>query len=290
MQNFRLQLDQEHTNMSEPLVFSGGELHIDLSYLPEKCYNWSLLARLQSSDDIMHLFLLVDALERRYEGVLGSITIPYLPYARQDRVCAEGQHFGLDVIAKLLSTIKHKIKVYDPHSEVTSSAFALNNKYISTVDQNEVIANSWLHNEIEDGSLQLVAPDKGSLNKIFEIHFISGSKWPVAECGKTRDPKTGKITGFTCNVDDFEGRDLLICDDICDGGGTFLGLAALLKERNCGKITLYVTHGIFSKGFDCFSGLIDNIVTTTSFNRSERSECFRGTVASGVNLDTIIVR
>jgi ribose-phosphate pyrophosphokinase len=56
----------------------------------------------------------------------------------------------------------------------------------------------------------------------------------------------------------------LIVDDICDGGGTFIGLAAELKNKNAGKLYLAVSHGIFSKGFDslkCF----DKIFTTNSF-------------------------
>ena len=42
----------------------------------------------------------------------------------------------------------------------------------------------------------------------------------------------------------------LIVDDICDGGRTFLEAAKILKEETTGKLFLYVTHGIFSKGID----------------------------------------
>jgi ribose-phosphate pyrophosphokinase len=56
-------------------------------------------------------------------------------------------------------------------------------------------------------------------------------------------------------------------DDICDGGGTFIGLAALLKSHNAGHIVLIVSHGIFSKGFDLAH--IDAIYTTNSFKDIE---------------------
>jgi len=38
-----------------------------------------------------------------------------------------------------------------------------------------------------------------------------------------------------------------VVDDICDGGGTFIGLADLLDERAM-RADLYVTHGLFSQG------------------------------------------
>lgn len=34
---------------------------------------------------------------------------------------------------------------------------------------------------------------------------------------------------------------------LCDGGGTFIGVAEELKKHNCGKLFLFVTHGIFSR-------------------------------------------
>ena len=41
---------------------------------------------------------------------------------------------------------------------------------------------------------------------------------------------------------DFEGRDILIVDDLIVGGGTFIGLYELLKTRNVGKLYLAVSH------------------------------------------------
>jgi ribose-phosphate pyrophosphokinase len=41
---------------------------------------------------------------------------------------------------------------------------------------------------------------------------------------------------------------LIILDDICDGGQTFVELAKHLKAQGAKAIYLYITHGIFSKG------------------------------------------
>ena len=58
-------------------------------------------------------------------------------------------------------------------------------------------------------------------------------------------------------------RIALIVDDICDGGGTFSGIAQVLRANGAEKIYLCVTHGIFSKGIE-ING-IDEIFTTDSY-------------------------
>ena len=67
--------------------------------------------------------------------------------------------------------------------------------------------------------------------------------------------------GFGCE-DIPEGYFLLV-DDICDGGGTFIGLA-----NECfpswADYDLYVTHGIFSKGTDILFDAFVNVITTDS--------------------------
>ena len=59
--------------------------------------------------------------------------------------------------------------------------------------------------------------------------------------------------------DDLAGRPCIIVDDICDGGGTFLGLAAELKKLNAGALILAVTHGLFTKGIHPLQGEFEHI-------------------------------
>jgi len=61
----------------------------------------------------------------------------------------------------------------------------------------------------------------------------------------------------------------LIVDDICDGGGTFLGLAEELKECNSGDLYLAVSHGIFSKGSQTLLDNFKSIYSTDSFGQTK---------------------
>ena len=94
----------------------------------------------------------------------------------------------------------------------------------------------------------------------------------IVFCEKRRDPATGKIYKTDVLADDLSGKCAVISDDICDGGYTFIKIAEQLREKNIEKIVLFVTHGIFSKGLDVFDGLIDEVITTTSFTHQHHTK------------------
>lgn len=269
LRSIRLRLDQNHYHI-ENFTFSGGEVHVDLSYLPTLCHDYSIKARLQSGDDIMNFIMMCDAVHNRYPKATGTVVIPYLPYARQDRVCAEGQHFGLHAVAKVLGTIPQShLVIYDPHSGVAVPQLKLDKKFtkVSVYEQQHIIERcQTLKNKIQEGQLQLVSPDFGAQGKTHKVHQILKSPLEVIHATKTRNPQTGWLETDELNID-LNGQDVLILDDICDGGATFLGLAKELKRCNAGRVVLYVTHGIFSKGVKTlYDGGIDHIYTTDSFD------------------------
>jgi ribose-phosphate pyrophosphokinase len=61
-------------------------------------------------------------------------------------------------------------------------------------------------------------------------------------------------------------------DDICDGGYTFIELAKALEARlepyfgADFKLDLWVSHGLFTKGYQDLSWHYDTIETTNSWN------------------------
>lgn len=273
MQNFRLKVDQDHYNMSEPTIFSGGEIHIDISHMPNHCNDYTLKARCQSSEDIMHMFMLLAACYNRWPQAHATLVIPYLPYARQDRVCADGQAFSLRTFTALLGQADIDTFVtYDVHSQVSTdllnAVFRQHQVNVKVIRQDEVLSsNTEIREMIQDHKVRLVSPDKGAVNKVKRCATYNGAIEPLF-CTKTRDPSTGWLVTDAVE-EDLSGQDLLIIDDICDGGATFINLAKELKKAGANSVALYVTHGIFSKGFDCFQGLVDTIYTTDSFRRND---------------------
>ncbi|MBI3235932.1 MAG: ribose-phosphate diphosphokinase [Bacteroidetes bacterium] len=237
-------------------IFSGGEPHIKIEStfnLEEKI---TITHRINSFNDLGLICLAVDAL-KRMNANYDTLFIPYFPAARQDRVMVPGEPLSNKVYADIINQLQFKkVMIYDVHSEVTPAL--LNN--CLPVTNHEFIQE--VTKDIGKPVI-LISPDGGALKKIYKVsEFLGGIE--VVECSKHRDVKTGNLIGFKVYADDLEGSDCLIVDDICDGGGTFIGLAEKLKSKNAGKIYLVISHGIFSKGFDELKNF-ERIYTTDSF-------------------------
>ncbi|MGO3344137.1 MAG: ribose-phosphate diphosphokinase [Marinomonas sp.] len=245
------------------LGFSGGERHVQLSSLPEQVPLFiSIKAYLNNSDDIFDLLLVTNALENHYKQPLTLyLEIPYLPYARQDRVCSPGQAFSLQLMAKIINSLNiDALTVWDCHSQVGLDLTGAIN-----ISATEIINSSpSLLEVLRLPNAALICPDKGALQRCTELKEALQINSMVV-CEKRRNPATGKITHTDVLVDDLAGKVAIITDDICDGGYTFIKIAEQLKAKNAEKVILYVTHGIFSKGLGVFEGLIDEIYTTNSF-------------------------
>ncbi|MCC9072621.1 ribose-phosphate diphosphokinase [Flavobacterium sp. F-65] len=241
-------------------IFSGGEPHIKINPDFDTNQAITITHRLNSFNDFGLLCLAVDAL-RRMDVKIISLFIPYFPAARQDRVMIKGEPLSVKVYADIINAMNlEKVFVFDAHSEVTPAL----------INNCEVIPNhTFIQTVIKTigNDVKLISPDGGALKKIYKVsEFLGGVE--VVECSKSRDVKTGRLSGFKVYEDDLQGMDCLIVDDICDGGGTFVGLAEELKNKNAGKLYLAVSHGIFNKGFevlDCF----EKIFTTNSFKDFE---------------------
>lgn len=256
----------------ETFIFPGGESHIKLG---RPHHFWSLerviiTHRIKTSDDLMLILLAKEAFEqagvRKFE-----LVIPYVPYARQDRQCAKGESFSLKVFTDIINSQNfEKVTVLDAHSDVAPAL--LNNSL--NISNKEYVRKAVDHiMGLQNGVKPiLISPDAGSnkkCNALLNSDFDS-----LVKCDKVRDLDTGKLSGFQVFADDLEGKPCLIVDDICDGGGTFIGLAKELKNKNAGDLYLFVTHGIFSKGF---MGFVDftHIYSTNSFKDVEGLTFYR---------------
>lgn len=237
----------------------------------------SVQARLDSSQAVMTLALLKNAIREWFihddvvRMPLVDLTIRYLPYARQDRVCYPGEANGSRVFAEMVNAMGFaSITVIDPHSQAAVANLAYP-RFITQTDiftQHEAVIGNFIREDFV-----VCGPDKGSTLKAQYVSANFNGTMDIIQGDKIRSPDTGELTGFSYEGD-VEGKTVLIVDDICDGGGTFLGLAAELHKGGADRVGLYITHGIFSKGLaPLLSGGIDFIITTNTLDQpvAERS-------------------
>lgn len=243
-------------------LFPGGEVGVDINNLSgidgftvSRVY---VDARIRNSDDIMALVMTTNALRREYPLAKFMLDLPYCPYARQDRVCNPGEALSIEAFADIINMLKYDlVQVTDPHSAVTPAVI----KNCHIIPQKDIFENI----KLSFRDITIVAPDAGATKKCEEFAKHVGAAG-VITCSKTRNLADGKITGMTVDgPGDMSHLNLLVLDDICDGGRTFIELALLLKPRNPKSLELAVTHGIFSKGVNIVALEYDHIYTTDSF-------------------------
>jgi len=240
----------------ERFTFSGGEPHLLIREALNPEDEVMICCRARSFEDMGLILLAADALKRFGIERL-QLFIPYFPAARQDRVMVPGEPLSVKVYASLVNSVGfNRVYLFDAHSEV---APALLNNCV-------VIPNYTLVRRALEAyeSYMLVSPDGGALKKIYKLSEALGGR-PVTECSKRRDVSTGKLSHFTVYAGDLQGQTCVVADDICDGGGTFIGLAEQLRAKNAGKLILVVSHGIFSRGTEALRMMYDEIYCSDSF-------------------------
>lgn len=208
-------------------------------------------ARVQSPADLVGLIMLSDAIRGVRPGAHLALNIPYLPYARADRRFTDGDCHGLGTFGQLLRlgyfTEINTLDVHNPAAAFTHVSSFLRN----------YPAMPLIQRAAEDFKPDVVLfPDKGAAER------YANTGLPAVFATKERDPATGKLSGFAVPDVSRYGR-ILIVDDICDGGGTFLGITGAIPPGPV--FGLYVTHGIFSKGTRPLTDAFSNIYTTDSF-------------------------
>lgn len=255
-------MDFIEINAKSYFKFSGGEVHLklDIHDILPLAYREevALVLRDYSSDGIMALCHANEVLRRESKQNV-HVIIPYLPYARQDRVMTPLEPFSLRTFASIINAQKFdSVKVYDPHSDVGPALIDR-----CTVIPQWEIAKKAVGQLLADPEVLVVSPDAGAYKKVAKLmpddaRIVIGTKVRNSEGKISRTD----VIGMTS----LAGKICLIVDDICDGGRTFIALAEELKKREAAKVILYVTHGIFSQGLGVLldASRVDEIITTNT--------------------------
>lgn len=231
-------------------TFPGGEIQVQL---PENINHERvrLLWKPQNAADITLLQLTFNAL--RNNGISDiDLDILYLPYARQDRICSPGQAFSLEVICDLLKLLDPTIiRLWDVHNRKLTINLLEDNCYIWHVDVYEIFEQFKILDHFDLYNLRICAPDQGAVDRVTSITQKIDFLFNIHFC-KKRNIETGEIIGLEPHPNslDWDGYSILVVDDICDGGSTFINLAKELRKNTQEDLYLYVTHGIFSKGLE----------------------------------------
>lgn len=240
--------------------FPDGQPHFRLETYEREFEAVTIETRIASAAELF-MVVLVNAVLRSAGYSQVNLDIRYLMGARMDRAISWAEPFTLQSVANILNGCGFtRVRILDVHSTVA----------ISLIRNSVNLLPKGFIRQVADtlgGDFYVVAPDKGATERVTDVFYP-----PHVQGHKIRETSTGKLIGFdvVTVLGNPHGANFLIIDDICDGGGTFLGIAKALKDRygkTC-KVYLAVTHGIFSKG-SLDPVLIEKIYCTNSFRDAQ---------------------
>ena len=169
---------------------------------------------------------------------------------RCDRLFSLERPFTLNIVANIINSFNADcVEILEPHSDVS----------LRLIKNSKAVFVPF----IEDENFVYCLPDAGACSR----NINSVMKHKPIKCSKVRDVETGRICEL--NIDDLgdykEGMDIVVADDLCDGGGTFVAIAVKLRELKPSKLILAVTHAVQKEGIERVSGFYDKVIITNSY-------------------------
>ena len=249
-----------YTNISAPIIYPDGALHTPLPTTAE--VNQPII-RIRDSDGAIAA---IQTIRRN-----SIIHIPYFPYTRSDHP----PHSDLAAFIAALDAQRQTpatIVSYDPHSEALSLLIEQSRNLELYVREQDLYNNishfiTKLPNLTKRQKPILVSTARyieffqkaGDFNKRFS-GYIACPKF-LNHPLPSQDP-----LGFLLKPN----THFVVVDDILDTGNTALEIARAL-EIPAERMSLYVSHGIFSEGTEELFNHYSSIATTNSFIQPEES-------------------
>lgn len=218
-------------------VFPDGESYVRLesSVRDEHVAIVHTTSKPQDSN-LMQLAFMANAAKRNGAKKVTAI-VPYLAYARQDKIFLEGENISIETIAAMLKAagIDQLITV-NIHAETALANFPFPAKTLTAIP---LLAEYFIKKGFKKAFA--LAPDKGAMYIAQQAQQIL-----VGEAGsleKHRDRHTGETTQTAAHLN-IKGKAVIILDDIISTGGTIVGAAKILREKGATRIYAACVHGL----------------------------------------------
>jgi ribose-phosphate pyrophosphokinase len=170
-----------------------------------------------------------------------TVIIPYMAYARQDKVFLEGEIISISVLAELIQNCgTTEVITVDIHNELSLSYFSITIKNISAIP---ILAEHLKNNKTIDMEKSIiVSPDEGGKKRAEKIAELL--KLQILCLKKKRDRKTGLVSVKENLGLVVEGKDAILIDDMISTGGSIVKACEVLKKNKIRNIIVLCTHAI----------------------------------------------
>lgn len=245
--------------------FPDGEVQITLDGIDHKD-SVLVKCRVTSAEELFIIIQVADILNRH--AVIWQLDIYYLMGSRMDRVMDFNRPFTLRIMANMLNNLgASSVNVLAPHSD--RSCFEGFFKAISIPREVDKILDSFDGNSIAYSTEYcLIVPDKGAYDRLgYGVREYGSDN--IVVVNKVRDIATGKIQKIEITNPDVvlsTNKKFIIVDDLCDGGGTFCGIAEEIRKiKPDASLSIFVIHMVNPRGIENLSKTFDHVWFTNSY-------------------------
>jgi ribose-phosphate pyrophosphokinase len=185
---------------------------------------------------LMQLAFLAAAAKRNGAAKV-TAAVPYLGYARQDKIFLPGETISVETVAHMLKAAGiDQIVTVNVHETNALKLFPFPAKTITAIP---LLAQYFTKKGIKNAFA--LSPDKGAMYIADQAKQILGGESGHLE--KQRDRYTGQTTqtGTHLNVKD---QTVIILDDIISTGGTIVGAAKIMRELGAQHVYTACVHGL----------------------------------------------
>jgi len=255
---------------TETKTFPDGEIYLRIDVEDESVIKGKEIILVQSTgpsssgnqnDRLFELLMMIDSVKRMGAAKI-IVVIPYLAYARQDKIFRPGESQFANLILRVLNTTKiDELYVVDVHAPEVLKEFS---RKSVNIDSMKAIAE--YIKSLGSKDIVVVAPDKGAVERSQEFAKCFGENTPVDFFDKKRDVKTGEIT--MSGTLSLKNKDVVISDDIIATGGTMATAIKLSKQSGAKKVYATATHALLLQNakYRILSAGADEIIGTDSID------------------------
>lgn len=196
--------------------------------------------KFEGEAELIHILQLVDIISSYRHFSRIDLVCPYLPYARQHKKVSNDTTFALETFCNIIDGRIDRLCVFDVHN---LDFFESNGNSRWHFSVENIAPEKEINNIITAKNIDLVVfPDESAQHRYSCLIEI-----PSVFASKVREQLTGEITGMEM-PEITSGRNVLVVDDIIDGGATPISVASVIMKYKPSILIGFFSHGIFSKG------------------------------------------
>ncbi|WP_416838397.1 ribose-phosphate diphosphokinase [Haloferax sp. DFSO52] len=196
----------------------------------------TIIASTVSNDAYIELLQLQDAVREAGAEEVTTV-IPYMGYARQDKAFEAGHPISARAVARAVSTTTDRVVLVNPHEDAISEFFDVP---VDIVDAAGCLAKPLpeLHDPL------FLSPDSGAIDIANTVCDAYGE-------GETdyfeKKRRSGTDVEITPSKTDFDGRDVVITDDIIATGSTMSEAVAVLAKGGANRVFCATVHPLLAR-------------------------------------------